>query len=533
VRRTTSKPSESGFHFRDVAHERGLDFHWGHGGKTPLTALETFGCGCAFLDANEDGWLDVFLVGEPHCALYLNDGRGAFVDASARSRIDALDGDWKGCAIGDFTGDGKDDLILTGYHSIAALQGDGRGGFRDITRRTGLKETGWGSSAALMDLDADGDLDLLVGHYVIFGPKTQQYCSLGAGVRTGCPPSTYDPEFTHLYRNNGTGGFTDVTAGSGLEKTHGKALVFAFSDFDADGKVDFYIGNDGTPADLLHNRGGLRFENQAVTLGVAMGVYGQAQAAMGADWGDYDCDGRLDLVVTAFSDEPNSLYRNKGAFFDNVSTQCGIAETTNLPLGFGVKWLDLENDGWLDLIFANGHVYEGVEKTDPRKTYLQSMQVLHNREGQFTDVSNSCGPDVQKHILGRGLASGDFDRDGRLDLLIVDYEGEVRLLRNETAPSGQWLEVELAGEAGNRWAYGARVSVITDGHTLVQDLAPCSSYLSSSAPWLHFGLGNTSKIERIDVRWPEGRKTSYKVRTINRRVRLLPDGTVQSLEGNK
>lgn len=526
---TLQRNPAAGIHFREVAAERGVRFKWGHGGKSPLTALETFGCGCAFLDANEDGWLDILLVGEPACGLFLNDGSGKFADVSQTGGVAAPKGQWKGCAVGDFTGDGHDDLILTGYRVIAALQGNGQGNFKDITAATSLTEKGWGSSAGLMDLDTDGDLDLVVGHYVIFGPNSPQYCSLGPGVRTGCPPRTYDPEFTRIFRNDGKGRFTDVTAGSGLEKTHGKALVFAFADYDGDGKTDFYIGNDGTPADLMRNLGGLRFDNEAVAMGVAMGVYNQAQAAMGADWGDYDRDGRLDLVVTAFSREPYSVYHHRGAFFENTSTQNGVAEATKTPLGFGVEWLDADNDGMLDLVFANGHVYDGVAKIEPESTYLQPLQFLRNVEGHFEDESARSG-DFLKPILGRGLASGDFDNDGRIDLLVVDYEGEVVLLHNESEPAKSWLQLQLAGPKGNRWAYGARVVVSAAGIRYVEEVSPTSSYLSSSAPWLHFGLGPASDVEKIEVRWPNGKNVRYPRQTLNQRLRLGPDGSAEPIK---
>jgi enediyne biosynthesis protein E4 len=491
--------------FRDTAGEAGLRFGWGHGGKSPLTNLETFGCGCAFLDANEDGWLDVLLVGEPQCGLFLTQRNGTFTDATAASGLGFVRGIWKGCAAGDTDGDGHLDLLLTGYNTIALLRGRGDGTFTNATAASRLRPGGWGSSAGFMDLDGDGDLDLVVGHYVVFGPKSPRYCELTPGVRTACPPRTYEPQFARLYRNNGDGTFTEASKQASMDTTRGKALVVAFSDYDGDGKLDFYLGNDGTPADLMHNLGGLRFENTALVQGVERGVLNQAQAAMGADWADVDRDGRLDLAVSAFSDEPYSLYLNRGAFFENASTRMGIAEPTRVPLGFGTKFLDVENDGYPDMMFTNGHVYDAVKKVHPEMSYLQPTQLFRNDGGRrFEDLSRAAGTDLQRPILGRGLATGDYDRDGRVDVLIVDYNGAPVLLHNESEGAGHWLELELSARPPNRFAYGARVTVGAGGAAIVQELSPASSYLSSSSPWLHFGLGAETLVEGVEVRWPDG-----------------------------
>lgn len=486
--------------FRDVAREAGLRFRWGHGGKTPLTALETFGCGCAFLDANEDARLDILLVGEPRCGLFLQEASGSFRDATAESGLAGLAGQWKGVAVGDFNGDGHVDLILTGYRCIAALAGSGDGRFRDVTKPSGLRETGWGSSAGLCDLDQDGDLDLVLGHYVVFGPDVKQYCDVGNGVMSGCPPQTYAPEFARLYRND-DGRFTDISAASGMDATHGKNLVVGFADYDRDGRVDFWLGNDGTPADLMHNEGDLRFRNQAVALGVSSGVFGQAQAAMGVDWADYDGDGHLDMVCTAFEDEPYSLYRFRDGYFENVSLRTGLAEPTLEPLGFGVKFLDYDNDGWQDLVFANGHVYDRAGDRGKRMGYRQPLQLFRGDGKRFADVSGAGGASFSTPILGRGLATGDYDADGLVDILVVDYEGEPLLLRNRHSSPGHWLSVELSPTSRS---VGAEVTVLSGDRRWVQPVTPASSYLSSSSHRVHFGLGERDEFDAVVVRWPGG-----------------------------
>ncbi len=370
-----------------------------------------------------------------------------------------------------------------------------------------------------MDLDADGDLDLLVGNYVVFDAQAPRYCEMKPGVTSGCPPHTYRPQHPRLYRNDGNGSFTDVTSRSGMDQAGGKVLALGFTDYDRDGRQDFYLANDGVPGDFFQNQGGMRFRNVAVARGVALGVFGQAQAGMGVDWGDYDRDGRQDLVVTAFSDEPYSVYRDQGAYFENVSARIGIAEPTTKPLGFGTKWLDFDNDGWLDLIFANGHVYDNVADFDAASAYRQSMQLFRNREGRrFEDVSAVAGPDLGKPIVGRGLATADYDRDGRLDLLVVDREGTPLLLRNTREATGNWLTVDLRDQGSNRFAYGARVVITTSSGSHVREVSPASSFLSSSAAELHFGLGDVREVATFQVVWPDGEKQEISCGAVNRRV---------------
>lgn len=517
-------PGSTSISFQDVTGPAGLAFRWEPRAARPLTILHEMGCGCAFLDADNDGRLDVLLVGEGTPALYLNQGNGVFRDATHSSGLDRVRGFWKGVAVGDADGDGYLDLLLTGYNTLAFLKGGPGPTFRDYTRESGLKPQGWSTSAGFMDLTGDGTLDLVVGSYVRYTAASPQHCRMGQGVESGCPPNSYPPQLPHLYRNDGHAHFTDVTAASGMRAAHGKMLVLGFADFDGDGRTDFYLGNDGMYADLMRNRGGRRFENVAMRQGVALNVRQAAAAAMGVDWGDYDRDGRPDFVVTDFADQPFSLFHNQGGFFENASTAVGLAGPTTKPLGFGTKWVDVDNDGWPDLVFAEGQVYDNVHDFDPSQTYAQSMQLFRNEGGKlFSDISRSAGPAFSQPLVARGLASGDFDGDGRVDLLVVNHEGPPVLLRNTSSGTGNWLELELRGRGRNRFAYGAEVRVRAGEDRWWGVVSPASSYLSSSSPWLHFGLGGHARVDEIEVRWPDGRKERFTCDRVNQ-IGLVVEG---------
>jgi enediyne biosynthesis protein E4 len=518
----------------DVAAEAGLTHRWREQPR-PMRNLEAFGTGCAFLDFDGDGWQDILLVDGPHAVLYRNDGAGRFVDVTEQTGLAAVAGDWKGCAVGDYDGDGRPDLLLTGFHCLALLRNVGGERWQDVTAQAGLDRRNrghWGSSAGFMDLDGSGTLDLVLLNYVVFGPDEPQYCELRPGIRSGCPPHRYRPEFAELWRNAGNGRFEDVTARSGLAETHGKGLVLAFADVNDDGRPDFYIGNDGTPAELMINLGGLRFRNAGIESGAAYGaIPGHALAAMGADWADYDRDGRLDLAVSAFSDEPYAVLRGLGGgLFEHVADSLAVSGPTLKPLGFGTKWLDVDNDGWPDLVFTNGHVYDNASDIDPLSTFRQPLMLFHNQEGrQLLDVVPSLGGDAARPILGRGLATGDFDNDGRIDLLVVDYEGPPLLLHNRGAAGNHWLRFDLRGRRPNTGAYGARVTARHGEQTWIGQVSPASSYLSSSDPRVHFGLGELAGVESVTIRWPSGKETV--LRNVHANQTVIVDEDEQAVGG--
>jgi hypothetical protein len=516
---TVSAHSEPTIAFKEVASDSGLNFRW-PSLKRPLDIYETLGYGCAFFDYDNDGWQDILLVGKSAPALFHNLKDGKFENVSASAGLDKITGLWNGCAIGDYDGDGFDDILLNGYHSLALLKNQAGRTWNNVTTLAGLNPQNRnhiGSGGGFMDLDGNGTLDLVLLNYVKFGPKDKQHCEAVPGFLDACVPSTYKSDFPELWRNDGKGRFHDISRQSGFPSLHGKALTLAFADFNNDSRQDFYIGNDGTPADFMLNQGKMRFRNIGRSSGAAYGmINGHPIAAMGADWSDFDRDGHLDLVVAGFSDEAASLLRNTGnSVFENVSATTELAGITMNPLEFGAKWVDFENDGWPDLALACGHVFEHAEQLNPLSPYRQPLLFAHNQPGpaskrRFTNISLSLDKSLLKPIVGRGLATGDYDNDGRMDLLVVDAEGTPLLLHNVAPKKHHWITFSLKGRGANRLALGARI-VARDGKKIwISQVSPASSYLSSSDPRVHFGLGETAKLESVVVKWPSGKQTSLR-----------------------
>jgi hypothetical protein len=500
-------PEPTHVRFTDDAAALGLVYGWPEQPR-PMRQIEAFGSGCVFFDYDQDGWQDVLFVGDPHVSLFRNCQGRSFRNVTATSGLTVPTGDWCGCGVADADGDGWLDLFITGYHQLAYFRGTGDGHFVEVTSQAGFDPGNrghWGSSAGFMDLDGDLDLGLVLLNYVIFGPQVQQYCEPAPGVRSGCSPSVYSPEFGEIWRNEGNGTFTLIPHENGMASTNGKGLVVSFADLDDDGLKDFYIGNDGTPAELMHNLGNMQFENLGVLSGVARDNL-ETLAAMGSDFADYDRDGDLDLCVTGFSKQSYAIFQCEGGlFFSTVADRLGIALPTYLPLGFGAKWMDMDNDAWPDVTFANGHVYERTEEFDIGTTFRQPVMLFHSREGKtFRDLTPVLGGDVARLLVARGSATGDFDNDGRMDLLVVDYEGPAMLLHNRTETANHWIKLDLRSGPPNPYAYGAKVTARAGDDVWVQEVSPASSYLSSSDPRIHFGLGPVDRLEEITVRWPSG-----------------------------
>lgn len=518
--------------FRDRAADLGLTYTWPQKPR-PMRNLEAFGTGCAFLDYNGDGLLDILLVGEPSPVLYRNQGN-SFTDVSESTGLASQTGQWKGVAVGDYDGDGWLDILLAGYRCLALLRNRGGEGFENVTEQVGLDPENrrhWGSGCGFMDLDNDGDLEIVLLNYVVFGPSEPQYCDLGGGRKSGCPPQVYRPEFPELWKYE-NGRYIEWTEESGLRAAHGKALVLAFADLDNNGLIDFYIGNDGEPAELWMNRGNLVFEDMGAITGVAYGMTGKTMAAMCADWGDFDRDGLLDLVVSDFSGAPYAVFRNTGVglLFHEYSAIVGVRNATMNALGFGGKFVDFDNDSWQDIAFANGHVYDNVEEFDSTTTFRQPVMLFYNQRGKrFTDLVPFLPPEVGRPILGRGLATGDIDNDGRMELLVVDYEGPVMLLHNQSRTDNNWIKLDVRGNPPNVFAYGAKVTLRTASTTCVAFVSPASSYLSSSDRRIHFGLGK-EKIESVSVEWRSGTYHEFRNLEPNRIYVLQEDGSYQVLK---
>lgn len=495
--------------FVDVANERGLRYVWPQQPR-PMTALDAFGAGCAAFDADNDGWQDVLLVGSPTPALFHNLRDGRFEEVTAATGLNTVTGHWTGCAVGDFDGDRLPDVLLTGYHQLALFKNLGHLRFQEATNSSGLDPSNqgyWGASAGFMDLDGDAWLDLVILNYVIYGPDSKKYCEYAPGIKSGCAPRTYPPEQGQIWRNTGSGTFELVAPERGMKQTHGVGLVLAFTDLDDDGRMDFYIGNDGVAADLLHNQGDLQFENIAALAGVATSDNGAAVSAMGADWADFNRDGVLDLTVTNWHGDSFVLFQGLGQrLFMDCAKRTELAQQTKHRMGFGAKWIDFENDGWPDMFFVNGHVYDNSAEIHGESVpFRQPMSLFWNDHGrQFIDIVPELGPDIRRAMVGRGSATADFDNDGRVDLLAVDFEGSVVLLENRTETKQHWLKLDLRGKAPNHLAYGARVEGKSGGQIWVSHVSPASSYLSSSDPRIHWGLGDVTKLDSVTIRWPSG-----------------------------
>jgi hypothetical protein len=505
--------------FVDLADQAGLNYQWTLPGKQPRSILQTIGNGCAFLDYNNDGNLDILFVG-PTLALYKGDGHGHFMDVSHETGLDKFHGYYLGCAVADYDNDGYEDIFITGYNTALLLHNEGGKTFQDVTKDAGIKTDGWSSSAAWGDIDNDGKLDLYVCRYVVFGPNTEQVCTTGPGitkpipgVAAACPPTEYKPEFGILYHNDGNGHFTDVTRQWGLDKSSGNSLGAAFADFDGSGRQSLFVANDQLAADFYVNKPG-HFSEIARSSGTAVLEDGTPYSGMGVDWGDYDNDGRLDLAVMDFMDQDKNVFHNEGQdLFSNKSVSLGMHDSAYPWVTFGAKWIDYDNDGWLDLVTSQA----GVSDTMPvmvktmhlayrdENTFEQPTLLYHNDGGtKFLDVSGGLVDKARRRIVGRGLAIGDYDNDGRMDVLIVDSEGKPLLLHNETPQVGHWLIVRLVGTKSNRDGLGALIKVSAGDLNLVRLCQTDGSYMSASDKRVHIGLGGAKVVSSLSVQWPSG-----------------------------
>lgn len=513
-------PPASNLTFRNVAPESGIRFTPDRSLRPPLDLLQTAGYGGGFLDYDSDGRLDVLLVGNPRCRLYRNAGNGRFVDTTAGSGVD-VSGHWMGCASADYDNDGRADLFLSGYRAAALFHNEG-GRFRRVP--LAFPTDDWGTSAAFLDYDSDGRLDLYVGCYVRFGSGTSRLCEY-AGVSAACAPTHYDAQVGHLYRNvlapaTGLVSFREVTAATGLDRAHGKTLGVAPCDFDGDGDTDLYLANDGMPGDLFVNEGG-RFIEQGLESGTAFSREGREQAGMGVDWGDLDGDTRPELVVTTFQHEPTSLYFNTGqGRFREEAYPRGIGDATVNRLGFGARFLDPDNDGDLDLLLANGHVQDGIARIQPGVSYAQPAQLFEWTAARFREVLGPGVADIARPIVGRAVATGDFDDDGLVDVLVTNLEGDPLLLRNETAGAGNWLSLRFAGRRSPRDGTGAIVTAVLGGRKIVRYAGTGGGYLSTSDARVHLGLGSAAAVDRLTVRWPHGGEQTWTSLPANRSITL-------------
>jgi enediyne biosynthesis protein E4 len=484
--------------------------------------LETTGCGAAFIDYDNDGWQDIFLVngtrlaklpakGAPTNHLYHNNGDGSFTDATQKAGL-AQTGWGQSVSVGDYDNDGNDDLFVSYFGKNALYRNNGNGSFTNVAEKSGVanNKTRWGSGSAFVDYDRDGFLDLFVASYIDLDLKTAPLPETGPclykGLMVACGPPGFAGGMNTLYRNNGDGTFTDVSEKSGIRKTNGTyGLGVLAADFDNDGWPDIYVANDSSPAALYRNNKNGSFTDIGVEAGCAFSIDGKPQAGMGVTAGDYDRDGLLDIFKTNFSGDTPSLYRNAGkSVFEDVTFPAGIGISTRW-LGWGCGFVDFDNNGWLDIFLVNGHVYPEVEKLTTEAGYAQRKALFRNlQNGRFEDVSEKVGGAVVSPASSRGCAFGDYDNDGDIDALINPVNAMPELLRCDAMNANNWLTIKLVGVKSNRSAIGARVKCVAEDGAQIDEARSGGSYYSQNDLRLHFGLGANDKAKMIEIRWPSG-----------------------------
>ena len=521
------KPARVDVQFADITAQAGIRFvhNAGRAGKKYLP--ETLGAGCAFFDADGDGWPDILLVNSKDfaprgrrttAALYRNNHDGTFTDVTAGSGLD-VEIYGMGVAIADYDNDGREDVYITALEGDRLFHNEGNGKFRDVTKTSGIQNANFGTSAAWLDYDRDGKVDLFVANYVQWTQKTDLSCSLDGTSKSYCTPESYKGTRSRLFHNLGDGRFEDVTEKAGLGDPTSKSLGITVLDYNNDGWPDLFVANDTQPNKLYRNLGNGSFKEEGMTAGVAYGEDGVARGAMGADSADYDRSGRPHLLIGNFSNQMLGLYHNEGnGLFVDEAPSSAVGRSSLLSLSFGVFFFDYDLDGYQDILAANGHIEDQIGRVQPKVSYKETPLLFRNLgNGKFENVSSQVGPGFVKPIVARGAAHADFDHDGDLDMLISTNNGPAVLLRNDGGNRNHWLSVRLSGTRSNRDGIGAVVRVTSNGGKQWQMVRSGSSYCSQSDLALTFGLG-TDAAATVDVEWPSGAKQQFKNVAANERV---------------
>jgi len=510
--------------------------HWIHDNARSDSRFlpESLGPGCAFLDYDGDGWQDVFLVNsgpsdfyrpsqKRRNALYRNQGDGTFLDVTEAAGVEG--GTFgMGVAVADYDNDGDPDLLVTAYGALKLFQNQGDGTFREVARRAGLAWTGWTTSAAWFDADLDGDLDVYIGSFVKFDASMGGICGKnGLGLHFYCIPSLFEPTASRLYRNNGDGTFSRADRGTAIAEALGKALGVVADDVDGNGYMDLFIANDTVQNFLFLNHGPDGWEEVGLWAEVAFSADGRARSGMGVDAADWNGDGKSDLFVANVDGEMFSLYQNRGdGTFLDVAFPTGIAEATRLLSGWGLRFADFDLDGAVDLILANGHPDDMIERHRPRVTYREPL-LLFAGGSSPRNVSGQAGGPFQERWPARGLAVGDYDNNGRLDVLVGNNGEAPLVLRNRSGAGNHWLGLELVGVRSNRDAIGAKVSWRVGGKTRSLRKVGGGSYLSSHDPRIIIGLGAVTSLDWVEIEWPNRERTRQRIEkpALNRYIKVI------------
>jgi enediyne biosynthesis protein E4 len=505
--------------FVDVAARAGISFRHDNAASAEKYLIETMGSGCGWIDYDQNSLMDLYLVNgaatrlykPPHAlrsALYHNNGDGTFTDVTEKAGVGAEDLFGMGVAVGDYDNDGFPDLYVLGYDRCILYHNNGDGTFSDVTARAGVANRGkWGSSAAWFDYDNDGRLDLVIANYVDWSRENNVFCGEHRpGYRGYCHPDVYHGQTPTLYHNQGDGTFTDVSKSSGVGAKAGNGLGVVTFDYDNDGWQDIFIANDSMPNFLFHNNRDGTFREVGYLAGVAVSADGRPEAGMGADAADATGKGMLDLIVTHLDFEQARFYHNLGdGSFDDATLAAKLGYATFHLSGFGARFLDYDNDGARDIFIANGHILDNIQLFHSSTRYAEPKLMFRNSgRGSFENVSDNVGADFRLPRVSRGVAIADFDNDGDLDILVSNNGQAPQLLRNDGGNSGHWLQVFLIGTRSNRDGVGARVKVTAHDLVLYDQRKGGTSYQAAQDPRLHFGLGNRTKIDSVEILWPSG-----------------------------